>query len=174
MQLQKRMTCACAVFNALLCFAEFCTTYILHSCYMTLSNFQRFRRRRRRRAQPRRAFRFSFSYLELRSVLCCLVRIQPFAKEQKGKAGRARAALRALVRASAPVRVRARACAGEFAWCEFTEKQQLQGQGAMHPDCAHFGAQWCDLAWFSMQFLLRSTASPPFYWPPLLPTVRAT
>ena len=35
------------------------------------------------------------------------MRIQPFAKEQKGKAGRARAALRALVRASAPVRVRA-------------------------------------------------------------------
>ena len=45
------------------------------------------------------------SYLELRSVLCCLVRIQPFAKEQKGKAGRARAALRALASACESVRV---------------------------------------------------------------------
>ena len=38
-QLQKRMTCACAVFNALLCFAEFCTTYI-HTTQLLYDSLQ--------------------------------------------------------------------------------------------------------------------------------------
>ena len=101
------MTCACAVLMLFSALLNSVLHNILHSCYMTLSNFQRFRRHRRR--AQRHAAPLDSASLTQNCAVCCAVQcefslLQKSKKEKQGVRVRWCACGGARARASACVR----------------------------------------------------------------------